>query len=398
MIKSILLLTAVALLAGCNTATTPLKSQTLPASNTVVGLVSELPAYTPTPAPAFKDLQYNMETLSGSELAFDNIWATNSVDKHLTLVHKRIIPCEGCKPFTNEHVAWNPGATTMLGFPGSEQSLVWRFQTYTGYCAGFNRYDCKPRKLRKATQRQEVRLARDAGDSHLPRPRLVSGDRLQWSYSMYIPLEFKPDLRDYSKLGPTNIGFRDNYHLGQLHGLGDDDTPIQFGIATSRECDPGSYKCYWMYGNEPKPYDPARHDSWYDLSTGAVNPGDMVLYLRGIGPDAHLQNKSYRPMYVAVPWEQLRGRWIPITVDVTLGRTPETGSMHITVDGKTIVKCEQCVTEPVYSEAGKRENGRITQSYMPKLGIWRWANKRASLGNHKPTELTVFYKDVDIQW
>ena len=107
-------------------------------------------------------------------------------------------------------------AMTVKGFPGYEQSEVYRFQTIKGACAK-NDYDCRPENVLRKTVRSEVSFPPENKNA------ARKGDTIVVEYDLYVPKN--PDLDLFTATD-------DRYNFGQLQGHGDKgDVPIAVAIA-----------------------------------------------------------------------------------------------------------------------------------------------------------------------
>ena len=255
------------------------------------------------------------------------------------------------------------GPMTVKGFPGHEQSEVYRFQSTKGACPK-NSYDCRPENVVTKHVRSEATLP-ERSDRNIAR----KGDTIVVEYDLYVPKN--PNFDVITKYG-------DWFNFGQLHGYGDiGDVPIT--VAISR----GNSRVKLVENGE--------------RTNASPPPGSLAVYLRSIVFDEVLEDPTDGGMSAIVlggPGE-FEDRWMTIRIEVQW-ETTKSGRIDILLDGQQVFECSNCVTMPVHKWVALRDGKKGKQRFNFQFGIysWRLEDQAYLYADTEPPTVVAYYKNV----
>ena len=286
-----------------------------------------------------------------------------NLDCSLTLLNKRIKLPQG------KTILIGPakfGPMTVRGFPGHEQSEVYRFQSTKGACYK-NSYDCRPENAETKHVRSEASLS-EKSEKNIAR----KGDTIVVEYDLYVPKN--PNFDVITEYG-------DWFNFGQLHGYGDiGDVPI--AVAVSR--DDAQVK---LVENGER-------------TNASPIPGSLAVYLRSIVFDEVLQDPTgggNSAIVLAGPGE-FEDRWMTIRIEVQW-ETTKAGRIDIRLDGQKVFECSNCVTMPVHKWVALRDGKKGRQRFNFQFGIysWRLIDTAYLYADTEPPTVVAYYKNVSWQ-
>ncbi len=252
---------------------------------------------------------------------------------------------------------------TVKGFPGYEQSEVYRFQSTKGACSK-NSYDCRSENVVTKHVRSEASLSLKS-EKNIAR----KGDTIVVEYDLYVPKN--PNFDVITKYG-------DWFNFGQIHGYGNiGDVPI--AVAVSR--DDAQVK---LVENGER-------------TNASPIPGSLAVYLRSIVFDEVLQDPTgggNSAIVLAGPGE-FEDRWMTIRIEVQW-ETTKAGRIDIRLDGQQVFECSNCVTMPVHKWVALRDGKKGRQQFNFQFGIysWRYPDAAYLYADTEPPTVVAYYKNV----